>query len=339
MTFLSVLDQSPVQAGGTPETAILETVKLAQLVDKLGYRRYWVAEHHASDGLAGAAPEMLVGQIAARTENIRVGSGGVMLSHYSPLKVAETFRLLETFYPDRIDLGIGRAPGSDQRTAQALAYGQTPRGPDVYPNQVQDLIALLGEGLPSDHPFTGIQASPQMDHSPQLWMLGSSDQSAQLAAHFGTPYSFAHFITDESGPAMMRTYQMHFQPSALLAKPQGSIGVFVICADTEEEAKRLSASRDLWRVRLDLGQVGPVPTLDEALAYQYSDVELQRRDYHRRRNIIGAPEQVKAALEELLAKYRVDEAVVVTITHDYAARARSYELLAEVFADNNENEA
>jgi luciferase family oxidoreductase group 1 len=336
MTILSVLDQSPVQAGGTPETAILETIKLAQLADRLGYRRYWVAEHHASDGLAGAAPEMLVGQIAARTENIRVGTGGVMLSHYSPLKVAETFRLLETFYPGRIDLGIGRAPGSDQRTAQALAYGQQARGPDIYPNQVQDLIAWLGEGVPSDHPFSGIHASPQLDRTPELWMLGSSDQSAQLAAHFGVPYSFAHFITDESGPTMMRAYQMGFKASDLLAKPQGSIGVFVICADTEEEAMRLGASRDLWRVRLDMGQIGPVPTIEEALAYDYSDVELQRRDYHRRRNIVGTPEQVKKGLEEVLAKYRVDEAVVVTITHDYAARARSYELLAEAFADDED---
>ncbi|MBT4018158.1 MAG: LLM class flavin-dependent oxidoreductase [Alphaproteobacteria bacterium] len=337
MTILSVLDQSPVQAGGTPETAILETVKLAQLADRLGYRRYWVAEHHASDGLAGASPEMLIGQIAARTETIKVGSGGVMLSHYSPLKVAESFRLLETFYPGRIDLGIGRAPGSDQRTAQALAYGQQPRGPDIYPNQVQDLIALLGDGLPADHPFAGIHASPQMSRRPELWMLGSSDQSAQLAAHFGVPYSFAHFITDESGPAMMRSYQMRFQPSELLAEPQGSIGVFVICADTEEEAQRLGASRDLWRVRLDMGQIGPVPTVEEALAYEYSDIELQRRDYHRRRNIVGAPEQVKRDLEEVLAKYRVDEAVVVTITHDYLARARSYELLAEVFKSDPEN--
>ena len=331
MTILSVLDQSPVQAGGTAETAILETVKLAQLTDWLGYQRYWVAEHHDSEGLSGASPEALVGQIAARTEHIRVGTGGVMLSHYSPLKVAETFRLLETFYPGRIDLGIGRAPGSDQRTAQALAYGQQARGPDIYPNQVQDLIAWLGDGLPDDHPFAGIQASPRMDHRPELWMLGSSDQSAQLAAHFGVPYSFAHFITDEGGPTMMRAYQMRFQPSDLLAKPRGSIGVFVICADTEEEAMRLGASRDLWRVRLDLGQIGPVPTIEEALAYEYSDVELKRRDYHRRRNIVGAPEQVKQGLDELLEKYRVDEAVVVTITHDYAARARSYELLAEVY--------
>jgi luciferase family oxidoreductase group 1 len=337
MTILSVLDQSPVQAGGTPEAAILETIKLAQLADRLGYRRYWVAEHHASDGLAGAAPEMLIGQIAARTERIRVGSGGVMLSHYSPLKVAENFRLLETFYPGRIDLGIGRAPGSDQRTAQALAYGQQARGPDIYPNQMQDLIAWLGDGLAADHPFGGIHASPRMDHRPELWMLGSSDQSAQLAAHFGVPYSFAHFITDEGGPTMMRSYQMKFQPSELLAEPRGSIGVFVICADTEEEAIRLGASRDLWRVRLDLGQIGPVPTVEEALAYEYSDIELQRRDYHRRRNIVGAPEQVKKALEETLAKYRVDEAVVVTITHDYAARARSYELLAEVFKSDQEN--
>jgi len=331
MTLLSVLDQSPISDGATPSQAILETVELAKLADRLGYHRYWLAEHHSSDGLGGSAPEILAARVAAATQGIRVGTGGVMLSHYSPLKVAETFRLLETLFPGRIDLGIGRAPGSDQRTASVLAYGNPPRGPREYPSQVRDLIDFLHGRLPADHHFAGLHASPLGEGMPELWLLGSSDQSAQMAAHFGTPFSFAHFITDEGGHEVMQEYRDGFQPSADCAEPRGNIGAFVICAESEEEAQRLALSRDLWRVRLDLGQIGPVPSIEEAAAYEYSDVELQRRDYHRRRNIIGDPDQVKRGIEEVLARYGVDEVVVVTITHDYKARARSYELLAAAF--------
>lgn len=331
MARLSVLDQSPISDGATPAQAIRETLELAKLADRLGYHRYWLAEHHASDGLGGSAPEILAARVAADTLGIRVGSGGVMLSHYSPLKVAESFRVLETLYPGRIDLGIGRAPGSDQRTASVLAYGNPPRGPREYPSQVRDLIDFLHGRLPADHHFAGINAGPLGEGMPEIWLLGSSDQSAQMAAYFGTPFSFAHFITDEGGAEVMQEYRDGFQASDDYPAPRGNIGAFVICAETEAEAQRLALSRDLWRTRLDTGQIGPVPTIEEAAAYDYSPVELQRRDYHRRRNIVGDPDQVKQGIEELLRRYGVEEIVIVTITHDYAARQRSYELLAEAF--------
>ncbi|GLQ06103.1 LLM class flavin-dependent oxidoreductase [Sneathiella chinensis] len=328
---LSVLDQSPVRAGATAGDALFETIELAKLADRLGFYRYWVAEHHNSTGLTGSAPEIMIARLAAATQRIRLGSAGVMLSHYSPFKVAETFNLLEALYPGRIDLGIGRAPGSDQITAHALAYGTPPRGPREYPTQVRDLIGFLHDQMPADHPLAAVHATPVPDNPAPVWMLGSSDQSAQMAAHFGTPFSFAHFITDEQGPEIMNMYRKTFQPSGLIPEPEGNIGIFVICADTDEEADRLAASRDLWRVRLDRGQIGPVPSVEEALAYDYSPEEEMRRQYHRRRNIVGNPETVKAGLLETLNRYGVDEAVVVTITHDHAARLHSYKLLADAF--------
>lgn len=329
---LSVLDQSPVRAGTTAKDAINETIELAKLTDRLGYHRYWVAEHHNSSGLTGSAPEILLARLGAETNRIRLGSGGVMLSHYSPYKVAEIFNLLETLYPGRIDLGIGRAPGSDQITAHALAYGNQPRGPREYPSQVRDLINFMQDNIDGDHPFRVVKATPLPDDHAELWMLGSSDQSAQMAAHFGTPFSYAHFITDEQGPEVVEMYRTLFQPSDLAPAPEANIGIFVICAETDEEAERLASSRDLWRTRLDTGHIGPVPTVEEALAYEYSDIEAQRRDYHARRNIVGTPEKVKEELEATLAKYGVNEAVVVTITHSFEARLKSYELLADAFS-------
>jgi luciferase family oxidoreductase group 1 len=331
MTILSVLDQSPVRAGGTPAQAIAETLELARLADKLGYRRYWLAEHHNTAGLAGTAPEILITRIAAATSQIRVGSGGVMLSHYSALKVAEQFRVLETLYPGRIDLGIGRAPGSDQRTAMALQHGPGALTIEQFPDQISDLIGYLNGPLPADQPFASIKAMPTGPSAPDLWLLGSSDASATYAAHFGCAFSFAHFINDQGGPEVMQAYRESFEPSAHLAKPQGSIGVFVLCAETEVEADRLASSRDLWRLRLDLGIIGPIPSVEEALSHPYSDIERRRIAFNRRRQIIGTPEQVKAQLLALGEAYGVDEFVVVSICYDFAARKRSYELLAEAF--------
>jgi luciferase family oxidoreductase group 1 len=329
---LSVLDQSPIRVGGTPAEAIRETVELARLCDRLGYRRYWVAEHHASDGLAGTAPEILIARIAAATEHLRVGSGGVMLSHYSALKVAEQFRVLEALFPGRIDLGIGRAPGSDGRTAMALQTGPYAHGIEQFPNRIADLIDWLGDGLPLDHPFAQVKAQPAVSTMPELWVLGSSGESARFAAHFGLAFSHAHFITAQGGRESLDLYRSYFKPSPRLAAPQGSIGVFVLCASTEAEAQRLASSRDLWRLRLDKGELGPIPTVEEALAYPYTDFDRAVIERNRRRQIVGAPEQVKAKLEELVVGYGVDEAVVVSICHDPAARRRSYELLAEAFA-------
>ncbi|MSO70239.1 MAG: LLM class flavin-dependent oxidoreductase [Alphaproteobacteria bacterium] len=328
---LGVLDQSPIRESGTAAQAIGESLDLATLCDRLGYRRYWVAEHHNADGLAGSAPEILIGRIAGLTKNIRVGAGGVMLSHYSAYKVAENFRVLEALFPGRIDLGLGRAPGSDQFTAHALASpGGTPSA-DHYPNQIADLIGYVTNRLAPDHLFAGIKAQPVGPSAPDLWLLGSSDQSAALAAHFGCAFSFAHFISDRLGPEIMDAYRQAFQPSPLAPKPHGSIGVFVICAETEEKAEHLALSRDLWRLRLDRGYLGPYPSIETALAHPYDDQERAIIRANRRRQVVGSPAQCRDRLFALAERYGVDEVVVVTITYDFQARLRSYELLAEAF--------
>jgi len=331
MIRLSVLDQSPIRAGGSAAQAIAESVELARACERLGYQRYWVAEHHASEGLAGAAPEILAGRLAAATETMRIGTGGVMLSHYSPLKVAEQFRMLETLYPGRIDLGIGRAPGSDYATARALAHGPGALGIEEFPRQIQDLLAYLRDTIPDGHPFAGVSAQPRGPSMPEPWLLGSSDQSAAYAAYFGCAFSFAHFITDRFGPEIMAAYRKQFQPSPWYDKPLGSIGVAAICAETEAEADRLALSRDLSRLRMDQGLRGPVPSVEEAEAYTYSHEERLRIAFNRRRQVIGDPAQCKEQLLALGAAYGVDEFVIVTITYDFAARLKSYELLAREF--------
>ncbi len=332
MLTLSVLDQSPVRQGVSPRQALHETIELARHVDRLGYRRYWLAEHHGSPGLAGSAPEIMVARVAAETEHLRVGSGGVMLSHYSSLKVAEQFRLLETLHPGRIDLGIGRAPGSDQLTAIALQHGPGALGIEHFPSQIADLIGYLEGTMPPDHPFARIRVTPAGDTLPEIWILGSSDQSAIFAAYFGRAFSFAHFISDEGGPEIMAAYRRQFRPSPRLAAPQASIGVFVMCAASADEARYHAASRDLWRLRQRTGVLAAFPPPEDALNYDFSEAERHFVEYHRRRQIVGDPGQVKARLTELAAAYGVEEIVVLTICHDFAARLRSYELLAEAFA-------
>jgi luciferase family oxidoreductase group 1 len=340
---LSVLDQSPVRNGQTPGDAIRETLDLAQAADRLGYHRYWLAEHHSTPGLAGAAPEILIAEVATRTRRIRVGSGGVMLTHYSPLKVAEQFRMLETLHPGRIDLGIGRAPGSDARTALALRRGAEASGsarvPDPwgedevagFPDQVGDLIGFVTNGLPPGHRFATVRAMPAGDGVPEIWLLGSTDSSAACAAHFGTAFSFAHFINADGGAAVTRAYARAFRPSSILPAARASAAVFAVCADTEAEAERLTRSRDLFIVRLYTGRTGPYPSVEEAEHYPYSPRELAIVEHARRRTVAGAPEQVRARLHALADEYDVDELVIVTITHDPKARLRSYELLADAF--------
>lgn len=331
MTLLSVLDQSPIRSGATPVDAIHETLELAQAAERLGYHRYWLAEHHSTLGLADPCPEILIGQVAARTARIRVGAGGVMLTHYSALKVAEQFRMLETLFPGRIDLGIGRAPGSDARTAQALRHGPGALGLEQYPRQVADLIGFLRDRLEPGHAFAGIRAMPTGPTVPEIWLLGSSDESAACAAHFGVAFSFAHFINDEGGAGITRAYAREFRPSPSMAAPRASVAAFVICADTEAEAWRLAQSRDLFLLRLYTGRPGPYPSVEEAEAYPYTEPEREIIRHTRRRTIAGAPEQVRERLLALGAAYGVDELVIVTITEDVKSRLRSYELLADVF--------
>jgi luciferase family oxidoreductase group 1 len=328
MLRLGVLDQSPVRSGGNAADAVHETLDLAETCERLGYHRYWLAEHHSTPGLAGSSPEVLIGQVAARTSRIRVGSGGVMLQHYSPLKVAESFRVLETLFPGRVDLGIGRAPGSDQLTARAL---RDDAGPEYFPQQVADLVGFLHGALPDGHPYAPVIAMPTGPTAPEVWLLGSSDQSAALAAHFGTGFSFAHFINEEGGAEVTRAYRRQFRPSVCMDAPRPSAAVFVVCADTEAEARRLAKSRELFIVRLYTGRPGRYPSVEEADSYPYSERELAILRHAQRRTVAGAPEQVRERLEALAAQYEADELIIVSITHDPKARRRSYELIAKVF--------
>ncbi|NKB47905.1 MAG: MsnO8 family LLM class oxidoreductase [Alphaproteobacteria bacterium] len=330
MIDFSVLDQSPVRAGGTPAQAIDETIQLAQATETLGYSRYWLAEHHGTDGFAGSSPEIMVTRVAAATDHIRVGSGGVMLSHYSPLKVAENFALLENMFPGRIDLGIGRAPGSDGLTASALAYGNQ-IGIEYFPTKIADMTAFLAGKSPVSEPFKNVRVTPVAPELPEVWLLGSSEQSAAYAAHFGLPYSFAHFITPYGSEAVVDHYRDNFRPSPVLNEPKVNLGVFVICAETTEEAEYLAASRDYWRLKLGQGQHLPYPPPDVALSYDYNDNERAAIEQSKINRFVGDPAAIKAQLEELADRHGADELVVLTITYDFAARKRSYELIAEAF--------
>jgi luciferase family oxidoreductase group 1 len=327
---LSVLDQSPIRSGGTAADAIHETLELAQICDRLGYHRYWLAEHHSSRGLAGTSPEVLIGQVAARTSRIRVGSGGVMLSHYSALKVAEQFRVLETLFPGRIDLGIGRAPGSDQRTAYALANGGM-RDIEQFPQQIADVVAWLHDRLPSEHPFAGVRAMPMGQTAPEVWLLGSSDASAIYAAELGLGFSFAHFINADGGPQVTALYRQRFRPSPERATPMASAALWVVCADTDDEARRLERCRELALLRLYTGRYGPFPSVEEAEQFPYTARDIAIIEATRGRTIAGTPGMVREHMEEMARAYEVDELVLVTITHDFKARVRSYELVADAF--------
>ncbi len=327
---LSALDQSPIRSGGSAAETLRETIALAQACETAGYHRYWLAEHHASHSLAGPAPEILIGHVAAATKSIRVGSGGVMLSHYSPLKVAENFAVLETLHPGRIDLGIGRAPGSDQLTALALAYGSQ-IGIEYFPTRVADLMGFLGTGEPPTEIFKRIKLSPKPDHPPEMWLLGSSDQSALLAAQLGLAFSFAQFITPEGGEYVLEAYRSRFQPSEFYPAPEANICTFVTCAETQQEAERLLKSRELSLLLREKGQFAPFPSIEEALAYPYTEQDRAIIARSHRRGIYGDPATCKAKLTELANKYGVSELVILTITHDPAARRRSYELLADAF--------
>ncbi|MSQ26108.1 MAG: LLM class flavin-dependent oxidoreductase [Dehalococcoidia bacterium] len=333
---LTVVDQSPVRHGGTAADALRESVLLAQAAERCGYARYWVTEHHNIGTLAGASPEILIGQIAARTQRIRVGSAGVMLSHYSALKVAEQFRILEAFHPGRIDLGIGRAPGSDPRTAQALAYPRLPANIHDFPQQVTDLLSLLEGAEIEDERLAGIKAQPGLPHTvPEVWLLGSSDYSARLAAMLGLPFAFADFFgtTGDHGPLVTEMYVREFSPSKYLSEPKVNVTVQALCAPTTEEARYHAASRDLMRANryfnLGLENTGILPP-EEALAFPLPDAA---REYMRRqaqRNADGDPEQVRQRLLEAAERYGTTDIGIVTSCYDFAARARSYELIAQL---------
>jgi luciferase family oxidoreductase group 1 len=333
---LSVLDQSPVPAGSTPGQALKNSIELARLVDRLGYRRFWMSEHHAMDTLACTAPEVVLARIGAETQRIRIGSGGIMLPHYTPLKVAECFRTLHALYPGRVDLGIGRAPGGGPVEALALKRERKTRMPDDFPEQVGELLAFLGHGeegqrFPAGHPFAGIRVSPEMPGGPDVWMLGSSMWSAAAAVEFGLPYSFAHFFSPVHTRAAIETYRRGFSPSVYRKEAEATVAVGVICAETEEEAEFLSSSVRLLQRRIRQGDRRPVASPEDAVRELKLLGAMPMEEGEWPRYFVATPPRVREQLEQMASELGIGELIVNTIVWDHRKRLRSYELLAGEF--------
>jgi luciferase family oxidoreductase group 1 len=323
---LSILDQSPVVAGATPRDAILATIELARRADELGYTRYWLAEHHASRALADASPEVLLARLTAETARIRLGTGGIMLPHYSAFKVAETFCMLAALAPGRIDLGVGRAPGGSGLVAAALES----RDPADFPAQIVEAIDYLEGTTPESSAFASLAAMPAGADAPAVWILGSSEYGARLAAAMGLPYAYAHFIGGEAR-GIAHAYRENFRPNVRTPQPRCIVAAAAIVAPTDDEAKDLGLPLNLWRTRISRGQGGPIPSLAEARAHPWTP--LDRHEIERSRRLIaGSPAKVRSDIEEIVEAYGADEMMIVTITPDYSTRLRSYELLAEAFA-------
>ena len=328
---IGVVDQCPVRTGGTGADAVRETLELARRCEALGYSRYWLAEHHSTNSFAGSAPEVLLPMVAAATHQMRVGTGGVLLTHYSPFKVAEQFRMLETLFPGRVDLGVGRAPGGDMRTVQALQYGRGALPIEAFPQQVEDLAGWLGNTFDrSAHPWGRVRAMPRGESLPELWLLGSGGDSGYIAAEHGASFSFAQFISGHDAAPFIRAYRERFRPSAQLAAPRASVAVSVICADTAGEARRLASGIELWRRRIMRGWDRGIPNPDEALDELEPGWEPPPPGIDGARLVTGTADMVRAELLRIAGHCGVDEIMAVTVTHEFAARVRSYELLAEV---------
>ncbi len=328
--LLSVLDQSPVPEGSTAADALRASVALARHAESLGYHRYWVAEHHGTPGLAGASPEVLIAAIASATDRIRVGSGGIMLPHYSPLKVAETFSALAGLFPGRIDLGLGRAAGTDPGTAYALQRDRRGSSPDDFPQQLVELLGYLDGALPPEHGFSHLAATlPGLPEVPTPWLLGSSPQSGIWAAELGLPYAFADFINPH-GAEIMRRYRDAFTPAAGRARPHAAVCVWALCADTDAEAERLALSGRMMFTLLRRGELIAVPTVERAERFLASERTRGALPVGRR-TVVGGPETVRAGIEAVARAYAADEVLVVTIAHDAEARRRSYARVAEAF--------
>lgn len=326
---IGVVDQSPVPNGSNAHDALTATLDLARLCDRLGYHRYWLAEHHSTNSFAGSAPEVLVPRVASVTDRIRVGPGGVMLTHYSPYKVAEQFRLLETLFPGRIDLAVGRAPGGTGGAAAALRWGRAPIPVDEFPRQLDDLVGWVGERFDDDHPWRRVRATPRGTDLPEVWVLGSGGATARTAAAAGCGYSFAQFISGLDGAEALAAYRAAFRPGAL-ETPHANVAVGVVCAETREEALRLSLSTHLWRMRIIRGVDRGIPSPDQA-EREFADAGVPLEElYDDGKTVVGDPDEVRRDLLALAARYGVDEVMTVTVTHDLEARTRSYELLAEV---------
>ena len=331
MTPLSVLDLSPVSAGSSAAQALRNSLDLARLADRLGYVRYWVAEHHNLPAIASCAPDIMIGQIAAVTSRMRIGSGGVMLPNHAPLMVAERFKVLEALFPGRIDLGLGRAPGTDPATSYALRRRQGVSEEDDFLDRFNELMLLETRGFPAGHPFHNVRAMPSDVPLPPIFLLGSSDYSAQLAGQIGAAFAFAHHFAQFDAAEAMRLYRDNFRPSPVHEKPFAILATHVVCADTDEEAERLAKTVDLNIVRRAKGEYMPLASPEDAAAYDYTDVDRARIAKNRSKLAVGAPATVTARLAPLLAATQADELMVTTMIFDHAARKHSYELLAAAF--------
>jgi luciferase family oxidoreductase group 1 len=332
VTPLSVLDLSPVTTATPGSVALRNSLDLARLADHLGYKRYWVAEHHNLANIASSSPEIMIGQIAAATTGIRVGSGGVMLPNHAPLMVAERFKVLEALFPGRIDLGLGRAPGTDPVTSYALRARQDAREGDEFLERFQELLLFERGGFPENHPFRNVRAVPADVPLPPIWLLGSSGYSAELAAAVGMGFSFAFHFADYDAASAMLSYREHFKPSPTMAQPYAILGTAVIAAETDAEAERIAMSADLHYARRAKGEYAPLASPEEAAAYPYTPVDRERISRQRSRLVVGGIARVKERLLALIEATKADELMITTMVFDHAARRHSYELLAEAFA-------
>jgi luciferase family oxidoreductase group 1 len=323
----SILDLSPVPSGATATEALRRSTDLVRRAEAWGYERYWVAEHHNMTGIASSSPAVVLAHLGATTDRIRLGSGGVMLPNHAPLVIAEQFGTLEALHPGRIDLGIGRAPGSDQLTAAALRRGGNPAADD-FPEQFGQLLAFLQDSFPDDHPFRRVRAVPFSATTPAMWLLGSSGYSAQVAAMLGLPFAFAHHFSPGNTLPALEMYRSRFRPSETLAEPYAMLGVAVVAADTDAEARWLHASSQLSMLRLRSGRPGPLPSPEEADAYPFTASERAIVESATGSHVVGDPASVTAQLDDLIAATGADEVMVTTNVHSHEARLRSYELVA-----------
>ncbi|PPA71733.1 LLM class flavin-dependent oxidoreductase [Jeotgalibacillus proteolyticus] len=326
---LSILDQSAIAEGSTAEEGLRQTVELAKLAEEWGYHRFWVSEHHDATTLAGSSPEVLISHLASKTNTIRVGSGGVMLPHYSAYKVAENFKVLEGLTPGRIDVGIGRAPGGMPRASYALGEGK-PRDVHRYPEQIDELLNYLHDDLPKEHPYYGLKATPVTQTAPDVWVLGSSPSSALTAAQKGLPYTFALFINGEGGPSYMNHYLSNFKPSSYYQKPQTNVAVFAICGDTMEDAERIVSSLDLSMIMLEQGMPSNgTPSPEKAMSYEFSSFEKARVLQNRQRMIVGDIDHIEQQLYRLSEEYQTNEIMLTTIAYDFEDKKKSFERIAK----------
>lgn len=327
---LSILDQSPISEGSSARNALKQTLQLAKAAEELGYTRFWVAEHHNTNGLASTAPEILISHIASSTSRIKVGSGGVLLPQYSPFKVAETFNTLEVLFPNRIDLGIGRSPGGGAETRLALTDGIR-KSLNEFPRQLQDLQGFLTQSLPVDHAYSKVLAMPDSETSPEMWLLGVSHRGARTAAEHGLAFTYGHFINPASGRKAMKDYLEQFQPTQQLTSPKSNFCIFVVCAETEEKAEYLALSQDAWLLNVEKGGNTKIPSPEEVKKIDFSPDEKEKINRNRDRMIIGTPQKVKNELLRIGADYKTDECMVISNLFRFEDKLKSYELLAEAF--------